>query len=242
MPTHAEILIERVDRRLKELGKSRWWLSKEITGGKSHGVITDINRRGFLPSEPRLRLMAEALETTTDYLMGRVETPAQPVSEVSFAELRPEWRDADGARIPLVGTGYCDDLHIETDDGEVEIERVMLDMDHVVRMVERPPPLWNARDAYAIYFQGSSMEPRFYQGEIGIVDPNRPPGPGSFVVVQLTEAGGDDVVTVLVKQLVRQTGAYVELRQFNPELTFRLPRSRVKRLQRIFMPNELLGL
>ncbi len=142
----------------------------------------------------------------------------------------------------MLGTAYCDDLAVEAPGGgELQVERLLLETDHTVSLIARPPALWNAKDAYAIYFHGSSMEPRFYQGEVGIVDPRRPPGPGDFVVVQLGENGGDEVVTVLVKQLVRTGGGFVELGQFNPPLTFRVPRAQVKRLHRIATPTELLA-
>jgi len=64
MPKPAEILLERVDARLTELGKTRYWLSMAVTDGKRHGVFTDVERKGFLPSEPRLRRIAEELGTS----------------------------------------------------------------------------------------------------------------------------------------------------------------------------------
>jgi hypothetical protein len=241
MSKPAEILLKRIDDRLGDLGKTRYWLSKEVTDGARHGVITDIERKGFLPAEPRLRRMAEALGTTTDFLMGRTDDPAQPASEVSFRDVSPAWRGNPDSRIKVLGSGYCDDLLVDSDGGEAQIERLQLDLDHTIRLIERPPALWNAPDAYAIYYHGSSMEPRFYQGEIGIVDPRRPPGPGDFVVVQLNDGGSDTIVTVLVKQLERIAGGWVHLRQFNPDMRFKLPRSQVARLHRIASPNELFG-
>lgn len=241
MPKPAETLLSRIDTRLEEIGKTRYWLSKEVTDGARHGVITDIERKGFLPSEPRLRRMAEALHTTTDFLMGRTDDPAQPTSEVSFRDVADGWRGRRDDRIKVLGSGYCDDLSVDAESGAVQIERLQLDLDHTIRLIERPPALWNAPDAYAIYFHGSSMEPRFYQGEIGIVDPRRPPGPGDFVVVQLNDGGSDTVVTVLVKQLERIAGGFVHLRQFNPDMRFKLPRAKVARLHRIASPTELFG-
>ena len=241
MSKPAEILLSRIDARLAELGKSRYWLSKEVTDGARHGVLTDIERKGFLPAEPRLRRMAELLGTTTDYLMGRTDGPAQPQSEVSFRDMPQAWRGGSDDRIKVLGTGYCDDLAVEADGTVAQIELLQLELDHTIRLIERPPALWNARDAYAIYYHGSSMEPRFYQGEIGIVDPRRPPGPGDFVVVQLNDGASDTIITVLVKQLERIAGGYVHLRQFNPDLRFKLPRSQVARLHRIASPTELFG-
>jgi hypothetical protein len=243
MPTTAEILLDRVDRRLADLGKSRYWLSMQITGGKHQGIFRDIQRRGSVPGAERLASIAERLGTTTDYLLGKVENPEQVRSEISVRELPAAWHGTPADSIPVLGTGYCEDLIVHGDDGQdVSVERLMLETDHVVRMIERPKALWAAKDAYAIYYHGSSMEPRFYQGELGIVDPRRPPSPGDFVVVQLNDGESDTVITVLVKQLERIAGGYVYLSQFKPAGTFRIERARVTRMHRICSPNELIGL
>lgn len=245
MPKPAEILLQRIDERLKIIGRSRYWLSKQLTDGKRHGVITDIERKSFLPSEPRLRHMAELLETTTDYLMGRVDNPAQVLSEVSFRAV-PLGLPAPGYAstsepLKLVGTGFCADLVLTGDEGEtLEIEQILLEADHTLRLLARPPALLGAADAYAIYFQGSSMERRFYQGEIGVIDPRRPPSPGHVVLVQLSDGNGPGVIHALVKELVRVTSGYVELLQYNPEIRFRVPRERVVRMDRVYRPDELL--
>jgi hypothetical protein len=242
MSTSSEILLERIDAQLATINKSRYWLSMQITGGTQHGVVRDIGRKGTMPGADRLLTMAETLGTTTDYLLGKTDNPAPVRSEVSFKDVRRDWIAPEPERIPVLGTGYCEDLVIEGDGGDItRIERIMLETDHTVSMVRRPAALWNAKDAYAIYFHGSSMEPRFYQGEIGIVDPRRPPSPGDFVVVQLNDGESDTVQTVLVKQLIRLAGDFYQLAQFNPATTFRIARSRVARIHRIASPNELYG-
>jgi hypothetical protein len=243
MPKPAEILLERVDARLTELGKTRYWLSMAVTDGKRHGVFTDVERKGFLPSEPRLRRIAEELGTTTDYLMGRTEAPGPLESEVSFHDLPTGWREPGRDGLRLLGTGLCADMIITDDEGnEVEIEQLQLEFDHTIRLIERPAALSNSREAYAIYFQGSSMERRYYQGEIGIVDPSRTPSPGNIVLVQLNDGSDlrNGVVLAIVKELVRSTSKWVELMQYNPERTFRIPRSRVVRMDPVYRPDELL--
>ncbi len=195
--------------------------------------------------------MAAALHTTTEYLLGSSENPDQVLSEVALADNRLDFtaqpasrqhRPKDGTPgIPLVGTGDCADLEVVDDDGhDIWIERSSFDADYQVRMIDRPPALRGARHAYAIYFQGSSMEPRFFAGEIGIVDPDRPAGPGDFVLVQLNNGEEDHVVSVLVKRLIRQTSAYVELEQFNPATIFRIDKSKVARVHKIMPPTDLL--
>ncbi|MDR7102966.1 S24 family peptidase [Croceicoccus sp. BE223] len=215
----------------------------EISDRKQHGIIKDIERKGTMPGADRIRRIAEVLETTTDYLLGTVSTSEQVQSEVGIQDLGADARDLrrtpDRAEpgIPLLGTGDCADLELGDD---IHIERSSFDEDYHVRMIERPPSLRGARQAYAIYFQGSSMEPRFYAGEIGIVDPDRPAAPGDFVVVQLNNGEAEHVVSVLVKRLVRQTSQYVELEQFNPQTVFQLPRRKVARIHKIMPPTDLL--
>ena len=243
MPETAKILLDRIDHRLAEMGKSRYWLSKETSDGKSHQIVTDIERKGTVPREPRLVRMAELLGVSTDWLMGRSDDPQQVRSEVSLSDKRIDWngppRDEPG--IPIVGTGDCADLEVHTDSGEMaHIERSSFDEDYHVRMIARPPALRGARDLYAIYFHGESMLPRFEPGEVGIVDPGRPARTGDYVLVQLNGGDSDDVVSVLVKRLVRQTAKAVVLEQFNPALTFTVPKQRIARIHRILQQTDLL--
>lgn len=233
---------ERLAELMKSKGISARGLSTLI-GANAAYVGQLLSGKGGTPGADRLRLLAENLGTTTDYLSGLVADPEPVRSEVSILEPPSAWdnRPTDQPGIPLLGTGYCDDLAVQEDDDTFEVERVMLELDHVIRIIRRPPALWNAPDAYAIYFHGSSMEPRYFQGEIAIVDPRRPPSPGDFVVAQLGNGHDSEVVTVLVKQLVRVAGGFVELRQFNPEKTFRIERTKVRRMHRIVSNNELYG-
>jgi phage repressor protein C with HTH and peptisase S24 domain len=84
------------------------------------------------------------------------------------------------------------------------------------------------------------MLPRFEPGEVGIVDPHRPPMIGDYVVVQLRGEDHDDVESVLVKRLAGRNAREVRLEQFNPPLTFTLPARLVKRLHRILPQTDLL--
>lgn len=55
--------------------------------------------------------------------------------------------------------------------------------------------------AYALRVRGDSMEPRFHDGDIIVVDPERTPVPGSFVVVRF-----DNAEEATFKQLVVDAG------------------------------------
>ncbi len=225
---------------LRPQGVSLRQLSMTITGKPD--LLRDVKRKGHLPTADNIRRLAEELGTSVDYLLGSVNNPDPVRSEVSIKDQKLQWRaPTDLPGIPLVGTGDCASIAFEDETGNMlEIERCSFDADHTVRMINRPQALKGARDLYAIYFHGESMMPRFEPGEIGLVDPSRPAGPGDYVVVQLTDGEDDAVVSVLVKRLVRSTTRELVLQQFNPPATFTVPRARVARVHRIMQPTDVL--
>lgn len=232
----------RVEARMEEIGiKSPRDLSVKVTGGAD--FIRDLKRRKHIPKGENLDRLAVELATTTDWLLGRAESPEQIRSEVALAERRTEYRgqSSDGPPIPVLGTGDCADLSVSDETGAlIEVERSSFDPDYHWRYIARPRSLLGAKDVYAIRFQGDSMWPRYESGEIGIVDPHRPVQRGDDVLVQLRAEGSDDVVSVLAKRLVRQTETDYVLEQFNPARTFTLPKARVARVHKIVRQTEYL--
>jgi hypothetical protein len=238
-----ELLRRRIQERLEATGKSARGVSLEI--GAAEGYVRDLldPRKGGFPRSDKLEALARALNTTTDYLCGKISSPEQVLSEVTITEQSLAWRgpQPDLPPIPLVGTGDCATIRFATQTGEMlEIERCSFDADHTVRLIARPPALRGARDLYAIYFHGESMMPRFEPGEVGIVDPTRPAAPGDYVLVQLNDGESDHVTSVLVKRLVRSSARELVLEQFNPPVIFTVPRSRVARVHRILPQTDLL--
>jgi phage repressor protein C with HTH and peptisase S24 domain len=88
--------------------------------------------------------------------------------------------------------------------------------------VERPWFLMGNGNAYAVYVNGTSMEPAYRHGELCYVDPSRPPRPGQDVVVQLKDGTG------FVKTLQRRTAQAVEVLQYNPEKRLRFKADEVE--------------
>lgn len=239
----AEILPSRIQERLDALGKSKRGVSLAI--GAHAGWVRDLfdAERFSVPGAVRLGKLAAELGTTTEYLLGETDNPAPVRSEVRLADRKLDWKGPEPAApaIPLVGTGDCADMEVCAESGQmVEVERSSFDPDYHVRYIARPPALSGARDLYAIYFHGESMAPRFEPGEVGIVDPRRPVAAGDYVLVQLASNGDGEVDSVLVKRLVRQAGDSITLEQFNPALTFSVPKHRVARMHRIIPQTELL--
>jgi phage repressor protein C with HTH and peptisase S24 domain len=98
--------------------------------------------------------------------------------------------------------------------------------------VSRPQSLAKDSDAYAITMVGDSMWPRFRPGRRLAVSPRSPVAIGDDVLVRLHEkrAGGD---LVLLKELVRRAATFLELRQFNPETSFRIETSEIESIEKV---------
>jgi phage repressor protein C with HTH and peptisase S24 domain len=147
--------------------------------------------------------------------------------------------------VPVLGTAAGAELKVETDGKSLTIEKTLVEAE-AVAYVRRPPAIERNRRIYALYITGSSMEQRFRPGDLVYVDPRRAPHVGEDVIVQLIdEARADadpaEVISVLVKQLVRTTATHYELTQHNPPLTFRIAKTQVAEIHRIIPLAELLS-
>ncbi len=144
-----------------------------------------------------------------------------------------------GRDVPVYGTA----LGAPLDFGGVAIEQTELLVHTVVDYFVRPTVLQNRPDVYGFYVQGSSMAPRFEEGDMGFVETKRPPRVGDDVIVQLRAPidDGEEVTAALIKRLVRRSASYIELEQFNPATTFRIEAEKVKFVHRVIPWRELLS-
>lgn len=168
-----------------------------------------------------------------------VLTPNAKVLQYEGASLVQLPRD-----VPIFGTS----LGAPRDFDGTAIEQTMLNTGEIQGYLPRPTVLNHLRDAvYGLYVQGSSMAPRFEDGETIFVTATkqaRPPRIGDDVVVYIRDVEEDDgerASAVLVKRLVRRTAEYTELEQFNPAVTFRIPADRVLKMDRVIPWSELLS-
>jgi len=142
--------------------------------------------------------------------------------------------------LPIYGTALGAD---EIVDGEA-VEQTTLNRAEVVEYKRRPQILDGRADVYGLYVQGSSMQPRFRDGDTVFVESRRRPAVGDDAVIYLRapdEAEGERVSSVLIKAIVRKTASYVELEQYNPHLTFRIPMERVDRMDRVLTLDDMIG-
>lgn len=117
----------------------------------------------------------------------------------------------------------------------------IINMGGQVDRIRRPPGLTANRDAFAIYVEGDSMEPRFEPGETVVIDPNRPVRPGDDVVLLLESPEPGQPPQAYIKRLVRRGAERVLVRQYNPPRQMEFPTAAVKRIFRVMRVGELLG-
>lgn len=108
-----------------------------------------------------------------------------------------------------------------------------------VEYVACPPGLNTVRDAYALIVVGSSMEPRYFTGELVYINPHRPVRGGDHVVIQENRDNG---IQVSIKLFEKYTDQNVVTRQYNPPSEIKFLRSRVLHVHRVMTINELMGL
>lgn len=115
----------------------------------------------------------------------------------------------------------------------------------VVDYVRRPPGLALAPKAFGVYVQGTSMEPRYEEGDLVIVNPARPARVGDYALIELfpTSAEGEvvEVGPAFVKRLVRKTASEVICEQLNPRQEVRYPANHVRHIYRVLSIAELFG-
>lgn len=142
--------------------------------------------------------------------------------------------------VPIYGTALGAD---EVVDGEA-IEQTTLNKAEVIGYLRRPVLLDGRTDIYGLYVQGSSMAPRYRDGATVFVEGKRPPRIGEDAVVYLRvpdEHDGEMPSCVLIKTLVKKSASFVELEQYSPHITFRIPMERVKDLHRVVPWDELVA-
>ena len=252
-------VMARIERKLDQHGMTEREASLKAVGKPD--LIRDMRRRRGLPGSDRMRALARLLGTTSDWILaggdeGEAERRAEAaigrvLSEVAgtgMHDVERAWRAPSPSKpVPLVGSAVGGTA--EGIDEHVELTELFLG--EVLDYLARPVSLAKDEAAYAVTIVGDSMAPRYEPGERAMVSPRSTVGIGDDVIVQLRsaalvgEAGAankdsdqlaDRVTMVLIKRLVKRTPAFVELRQFNPDMTFKVETARIAAIHRVLRP------
>lgn len=215
-----------------ELSPNAW----AIKAGVSRTIFNDIRRRNNARHDSLTKLLDAIGVSLAEFEAGQavVRTEVRGTG-MTPGEARDAWALVGSAPpVPLLGTAFAGDW-----DGLEDVEMTELRLAEVLDYIARPPSLAEDPDAYAVEIVGDSMAPRFEPGERAFVSPRAPVRSGDDIIVQLREPHTDgsdlsgEITEVLIKRLVRRSATFLELRQFNPDRTFRVPMGRVRRIHRV---------
>lgn len=113
----------------------------------------------------------------------------------------------------------------------------------IVDYVRRPSRLEGVKDAFVIYLQGSSMEPRYKAGDKLYIHPGQPPRVGDDVLVELHPERDGEPGGAMVKELVARTPTKLRLKQHKPPNDrIEVDLKKVKNVYRVVPYSELLEL
>ncbi len=249
MARAPEILIERIIAKLTELNLTSREVSLAATGQPD--AVRNIVKKGSMPGIERLDSIAAELGTTSDWLLGRemaiertlpAEEGIKPEAFLRLPKTLPIYGSALGADLEFGGE-VMDASGKSAVPITVRVEQTEVHMAEPIDYMARPIGVTGRPDLYVVIISGHSMEPRYDSGRRALVDPRRSPGVGDDVVVQLRGPifDGEEVRHVLIKQLVRRRPGGIELRQFNPDITFEVPNEQIAAVHRVMPWDEALG-
>lgn len=197
-----------------------------------------LERSGSVPGADTLAKLAEALQTTTEYLL-RGDEASRPVedllppppnsTDVRTVEIAVPPATVMPLDLPVMGTAAGS--HVG---GSFQFE------EGVAEYVRRPQALMGALRAYALYVDGTSMVPEHNPGDLRIVHPGRPPRIGDSVVVQI-QLHKNAPIQATIGRLHRRTEKAVVITKLNPEATIELKLETVVAVHKVLTLNELFG-
>lgn len=152
-------------------------------------------------------------------------------SRIEFrpAEVEPPALSSMPSNVPVMGTAAGSHLR-----GAFALNTSVVDY------VRRPPALMGAGNAYALYIEGTSMEPRYQPGELVFVHPGRPAKMGDAVIVQV-QLGPDHPIEASIGTLKRRTEKLVTIGKLNPIADVDLKKETVIAVHKVLSLNDLFG-
>lgn len=227
-------LIHKINQRIAELGKSVQGVSVEATGAKETlRKILDGTTKS--PRIDTIQKIAIALKTTPEWLMGNSEIagdePGTDIrkSEVRAADVMLPSRQSMANDVPVLGTAAGSHLR-----GAFQLTSDPVDW------VRRPPALLGARDIYALYVEGDSMDPQYPAGTLIFVNPHKPPGFGDPVVIQSRNHQEGEIEATL-GILSARSEKVITIKKRNPDAVVEVSRQYVLHIHKVLTTNELFG-
>ena len=214
--------------RPEDMSPNAW----AMKAGVSRTVWADMRRHGNPSRRTLEKLLTAAGSSLAEFEALRAGGGAHRIQPgiTALADRSSAWAGAELPSLPLLATAIAGEWG-EADSG---IELMELAPAQLIGRVARPASLATDHGAYAITIVGDSMWPRFRRSRRVAVSPTAPIALGDDVLVKLKRDAAERTgVPVLLKELVRRSGTTVELRQFNPDLTFHVEAAEIDAMEKV---------
>lgn len=201
--------------------------------GISRVSVTNWESGQTKPAADKLSALERLLQVEPGHFSGATSSNKgrngrAPQSEASPADAHLPPRTAMANDVPVMGTAAGS--HTK---GAFQFSSTPIDY------VRRPPALTNAKDIYALYVEGQSMEPEFRPGQLIYVHAHKPPRFGDAVIIQTQVAEGEFEATIGI--YAKKTAEAVFIEKHNPKATIQITRSIVVAVHKVLTTNELFG-
>lgn len=209
--------------KIKEKGLSMSDLSKQVLR-RNHAYLQQFLDRGIpakLPEDMRAAL-APALGLSE----ADLKEPVNRSATRTLHSVPAEVHHVSGDKLKVLGMAECGPDGWSIWNGDI------------IDWIPRPANLAGAKDAYAVYISGDSMQPRYHAGELAHIHPGKPPTVGSYVLVQKRPAHEGEAPRAVIKRLVRRSGNKITLEQYNPAKTFEIRVDEVVSMHRVVGSGE----
>jgi SOS-response transcriptional repressor LexA len=197
-----------------------------VKAGISRTVWADMRRHGNPSRKTLEKLLAVAGSSVAEFEALRIgdDMPVSATAGFRDPGVRA-WGAASLPPLPLVVSTLAGDWN-----GQLELTEIRTDQ--LVQRLPRPVALAGDPEAYAVTIVGDSMWPRFRPGRRVAVSPRSPVALGDDVLVALRAEPGSGCL-VLIKELVRRTSGFIELRQFNPDVSVAVENDQVESIYKV---------
>lgn len=232
IPHMAETIHDRIRKQLNSLDLTPQAAS--LRAGMSKDALRKLLANpDQLPQGKTLSKLADALQTTEQWLLRGDDAASGNTSsrgtDASPADVRYPFPAEMPRDLPVYGTAA----------GSHARGAFQMDTSNVIDWVRRPPALSGSKDAYSLFVEGSSMEPKYRAGDLCFVHPHKPTRSGDYVVVQLKQ-GEHEPFEATIGILRRRSTSTVVLGKLNPEMDIEL--ENVLAVHRIMEMHELFGI
>lgn len=199
-----------------------------VGAGVNRAVWGDIRRHGN-PSRRTLdKLLGFAGSSLAEFEALRVGSfmPERATEDGGLRDRSHGWADPLLRPIPCLSAAVGPSLSID----DKSVATVLLSATSEGQ-VDRPRSLAIDQGVYAFRLPIDALLPRFRLGRTIIVAPHRRCEPGDDVLALIASSSAE--TQALLGELIDQRGDWLTVRQFNPAVAVRVPRSRIEALHHV---------